>query len=107
MQENIGVICVLIVIIHQNAFFYFFPSLYIIALEVLPKLGRRKVLVNGKPCGRNELIADFIYQETGKVRDRKQVSSHIQVLKNTRKNDPECKLFGSPLFYGCDLFCVQ
>ncbi|KAG0294639.1 hypothetical protein BGZ96_000752 [Linnemannia gamsii] len=59
------------------------------ALEVLPKLGRRKVLVNGKPCGRNELIADFIYQETGKVRDRKQVSSHIQVLKNTRKNDPE------------------
>ncbi|KAF9152097.1 hypothetical protein BG015_005788 [Linnemannia schmuckeri] len=59
------------------------------ALEVLPKLGRRKVLVNGKPCGRNELIADFIYQETGKVRDRKQVSSHIQVLKNTRKNDPD------------------
>ncbi|KAG0069741.1 hypothetical protein BGZ89_002234 [Linnemannia elongata] len=58
-------------------------------LEVLPKLGRRKVLVNGKPCGRNELIADFIYQETGKVRDRKQVSSHIQVLKNTRKNDPD------------------
>ncbi|KAF9122854.1 hypothetical protein BGW39_009463 [Mortierella sp. 14UC] len=59
------------------------------ALEVLPKLGRRKVLVNGKPCGRNELIADFIYQETGKVRDRKQVSSHIQVLKNTRKYDPD------------------
>lgn len=59
------------------------------------------MLVNGKPCGRNELIADFIYQETGKVRDRKQVSSHIQVLKNTRKNDPECKLFGSPLFVIC------
>ncbi|KAG0305383.1 hypothetical protein BGZ98_004217 [Dissophora globulifera] len=58
------------------------------ALEVLPKLGRRKVLVNGKPCGRNELIADFIYQQTQKVRDRKQVSSHIQVLKNTRKHEP-------------------
>ncbi|KAI1319349.1 hypothetical protein EDD11_004215 [Mortierella claussenii] len=58
------------------------------ALEVLPKLGRRKVLVNGKPCGRNELIADFIFQQTQKVRDRKQVSSHIQVLKNTRKHDP-------------------
>ncbi|KAF9931940.1 hypothetical protein FBU30_009235 [Linnemannia zychae] len=64
-------------------------SAFMKALEVLPKLGRRKVLVNGKPCGRNELIADFIYQETGKVRDRKQVSSHIQVLKNTRKNDPD------------------
>ncbi|KAF8980469.1 hypothetical protein BGZ46_004153 [Entomortierella lignicola] len=57
------------------------------ALEVLPKLGRRKVLVNGKSCGRNELIADFILQQTQKVRDRKQVSSHIQVLKNTRKHD--------------------
>ncbi|KAF9437397.1 hypothetical protein BGZ76_000870 [Entomortierella beljakovae] len=57
------------------------------ALEVLPKLGRRKVLVNGKPCGRNELIADFIFQQTQKIRDRKQVSSHIQVLKNTRKHD--------------------
>ncbi|KAF9209721.1 hypothetical protein BGZ49_001791 [Haplosporangium sp. Z 27] len=57
------------------------------ALEVLPKLGRRKVLVNGKSCGRNELIADFIFQQTQKVRDRKQVSSHIQVLKNTRKHD--------------------
>ncbi|KAF9940766.1 hypothetical protein BGZ65_006159 [Modicella reniformis] len=63
-------------------------SAFMKALEVLPKLGRRKVLVNGKPCGRNELIADFIYQQTNKIRDRKQVSSHIQVLKNTRKNEP-------------------
>ncbi|KAI8601750.1 TEA/ATTS domain family-domain-containing protein, partial [Dissophora ornata] len=63
-------------------------SAFMKALEILPKLGRRKVLVNGKPCGRNELIADFIYQQTQKVRDRKQVSSHIQVLKNTRKHEP-------------------
>ncbi|KAK0551347.1 hypothetical protein OC846_003308 [Tilletia horrida] len=59
------------------------------ALRLIPKLGRRKVLVGGKACGRNELIADYIHRKTGVKRSRKQVSSHIQVLKNIKKNDVE------------------
>jgi transcriptional enhancer factor len=61
---------------------------------IIPKLGRKKILVNSKPCGRNELIADYIRRKTGKVRTRKQVSSHIQVLKNMRKHDAECEFLG-------------
>lgn len=37
--------------------------------------------MDGDPQGRNQLIEDAILQETGEVRDRKQLSSHIQVLR--------------------------
>lgn len=59
------------------------------AIRSIPKLGRRKICIGSKPCGRNELIADFIYRRTGQVRTRKQVSSHIQVLKHIRRDDIE------------------
>ena len=65
--------------------------LYIAAIRLVPKLGRKKIVINGKACGRNELIGDYIRRKTGRVRSRKQVSSHIQVLKNIKQDDVECK----------------
>lgn len=54
------------------------------ALAIVPKCGLNKIKIAGKCCGRNELIADFILAKTGKFRSRKQVSSHIQVVKNMK-----------------------
>lgn len=35
-----------------------------------------------KYCGRNELLSWLIERDTGVVRDRKQIGSHLQVLRN-------------------------
>lgn len=51
-------------------------------------MGRKKFLLDGALRGRNELIQDSIYKDTGIRRDRKQVSSHLQVLKQHLKDQP-------------------
>lgn len=51
-------------------------------LSIVPKNGLNKIKIGGRSCGRNELISDYILAKTGKYRSRKQVSSHIQVIKN-------------------------
>ncbi|KAB8304444.1 hypothetical protein EYC80_003839 [Monilinia laxa] len=63
------------------------------ALLAIPYMGRRKFSFRGKPHGRNELIKEYLwiaYKNTlpsgqrpdpTMMRTRKQVSSHIQVLK--------------------------
>lgn len=51
-------------------------------------MGRKKHLFKEKQRGRNELIADWIEMATGQSRNRKQVSSHIQVLKPFVSTDP-------------------
>ncbi|KAF2758795.1 TEA-domain-containing protein [Pseudovirgaria hyperparasitica] len=58
------------------------------ALVKYEPMGRRKQTLNGTLRGRNELIADEILKLTKEKRNRKQVSSHLQVLKTLLKNDP-------------------
>lgn len=58
-------------------------------------MGRKKYSQRSRLFGRNMLIAEWILQATGETRERKQVSSHIQVLDRFLKGIPECKY----LFY--------
>ena len=51
-------------------------------------MGRKKFMLDGALRGRNELIQDSIYKDTRIKRDRKQVSSHLQVLKQHLKDQP-------------------
>ncbi|KAL2431724.1 Conidiophore development regulator abaA [Exophiala dermatitidis] len=59
------------------------------ALVHIKPMGRKKCSQRGRPYGRNMLIAEWIYRETGEVRVRKQVSSHIQVLDRFLRGIPE------------------
>lgn len=68
------------------------------ALRKIPNLGRKKTPCDPQQCGgsatkprgRNEHISHFISRHTGVERKRKQISSHIQVLKGFQKDNDRC-----------------
>lgn len=53
-------------------------------------MGRKKEILKGKQSGGNEFITAYIEKHTGVLRSRKQVSSHIQVLKAFLGDNHEC-----------------
>ena len=77
--------------------------LTITAFLDVPMMGKLMFQINGKPHGRNQLIALYMWiayekslppnvrPDKTKRRTQKQVSSHIQVLKGYIRTDPACK----------------
>ncbi len=57
---------------------------------MLGRRGRKKHDLHGKQSGGNEFISDFILRRTGEWRTRKQVSSHLQVLKSFLGDNKPC-----------------
>ena len=64
------------------------------AIRLIPPMGKKKLndrRNESKSRGRNELISDKIFELTGIRRCRKQISSHIQVLRNLMPQGHPCK----------------
>lgn len=60
-------------------------SILAIAELYIPATTASKVMFMQKPCGRNEIIALIITMAMGKYMTRKQVSSHLQVVRQRKK----------------------
>lgn len=63
---------------------------FVASLKLIPKKGTSKIKLSHKNYGRNELISLYIYYYTRNFRSKKQISSHIQVLKkavNSKKDN--------------------
>ncbi|KAL1302779.1 hypothetical protein AAFC00_003126 [Neodothiora populina] len=71
------------------------------ALVRWPPVGRKKHSPRPgmKAMGRNELISDYILQLTGELRHRKQISSHIQTLKEFVRIEPDIMCYLSSAAY--------
>ncbi|KAL9138702.1 MAG: hypothetical protein Q9175_000057 [Cornicularia normoerica] len=67
-----------------------FTDQLLIAIRIFRRQGRKKRNLHGKQSGGNEFIADYIKKTTGVERDRKKVSSHLQVEKKLLADNKYC-----------------
>ncbi|TNY19655.1 hypothetical protein DMC30DRAFT_399726 [Rhodotorula diobovata] len=57
-------------------------------MALLPKMGRRAIYLetDDESFGRNGLLGEYLRRQTGKIRNRTQIASHLAVM---RKNNPK------------------
>ena len=62
-------------------------------MTILPNMGRRTIWLEDdeQSYGRNGLLGEYIRRQTGKVRNRTQVASHLAVLRKNNPDDHECQ----------------
>ncbi|CCF59532.1 hypothetical protein KAFR_0H01220 [Kazachstania africana CBS 2517] len=70
----------------QDKWPYKVENAFTSALRLIMKSGTSKIKVRNKNYGRNELISLYIKYQTGEIRTKKQISSHIQVWKKSILN---------------------
>lgn len=65
-------------------------------MTILPNMGRRTIWLEDdeQSYGRNGLLAEYVRRQTGKVRNRTQLASHLAVLRKNNPDDTERKSTG-------------
>ncbi|GAA6003295.1 uncharacterized protein JCM10292_003840 [Rhodotorula paludigena] len=58
-------------------------------MALIPALGRRTVWLGDDSYGRNGLLGEYLRRQTGKIRNRTQVASHLAVMRKNRPNDQQ------------------
>ncbi|GAA5894981.1 hypothetical protein JCM5296_000930 [Sporobolomyces johnsonii] len=62
-------------------------------MAIIPMMGRRSVILesDGQTYGRNGLLGEYLRRQTGKIRNRTQMASHLVLLRKRCGEDTERK----------------
>ncbi|KAK4048640.1 hypothetical protein OIV83_004610 [Microbotryomycetes sp. JL201] len=59
------------------------------AMRLIPNIQRRTVEVDGQELGRNALLSEFVFRKTGWFRSKRQIGSHLQLLKKHNEGNAQ------------------